>query len=103
MQQTEDASEAEIARVLLPGVIRAQDVKTEKADALRNVLGLRHLPLDQAMQDVLGMINAPNTLAGLGIPRQNLADAARAASTTTQMRYETARTLLDAVYEEAET
>lgn len=103
LQQTDDASEAEIARVLLPGVIRAQDVKTEKADALCNVLGLQHLPLDQAMQGVLGKLNAPNTLAGLGILRKNLGDAARAASATTSMRYETARTLLDAVYEEAAT
>ena len=101
LQPMGDASEAEIARVLLPGVIRAQDIKSEKADALLNVLGSRDIPLDQAMQHVLGSVAAPNTLAGLGIPRQNLAVAARAASAATQMQYDTARTLLDAVYEDA--
>ena len=100
VQVSDGLNEGDIVSLLLPGVIRAQDVDAEKATSLLKVLGQTDARLDQAMVRVLGSDQSPTSLTGLGIPRSALDDAAHAAAGKAGLNFESARSVLDAIYEE---
>ncbi|MBM7069047.1 iron-containing alcohol dehydrogenase [Actibacterium sp. 188UL27-1] len=93
--------DADFARLVLPAVIRVQDVNTDKANALLKVLGHKHIALDQAMDRILGAVEGPKTLAGLGVPHGALDAAAQAAVGKGGLEFEGARQALDDVYGDA--
>jgi len=100
-QAGEGLEEADVARLVLPSVVRAQSVDVEKADALRKVLGQDDLRLGDAMRQVLAAVDGPMSLSQMGIPRQALKSAAQAAVGKAGFVYDTALRVLDEIYEEA--
>lgn len=100
-QAASGLEEADVARLVLPAVIRARDVNAERAGALLKVLGQDGLSLEKAMGRVLSVVKRPETLAGLGIPRSALEGAAKAAVGKAGLGYDTAYRALDEIYEEA--
>lgn len=90
---------AAIARLILPGVMRARAIDDEKAEVLSNVLG--GAPLDAAMRRLLSDVPMPRTLADLGVSRHTLDEAAQSVDGTAGLTVDHARDLLEEVYEEA--
>jgi alcohol dehydrogenase class IV len=93
---------AAIARLLLPGVLRACAIDGDKAEVLRKVLGEATTPLDKVMQRILSAVPMPASLADLGISRQALDGAARSAAGTAGLTFQGAREVLEAVYQGAD-
>lgn len=98
----EGLDEADVARLVLPAVVRAQDVDVEKANALLKVLGQQSAHLSVAMGRVLAAVDGSKSLAGMGVPREALDSAARAAVGKAGFGFETARRALEDIYEEAQ-
>ncbi len=90
---------ADIAGLILPAVARAQYVNSDKAEALRKVLGQDDLPLDRALDRILTFPNGPQSLAGLGISKTALDDAAAAVGDKFGLNFQSARAALDTIYE----
>lgn len=90
---------AEIAGLLLPAVIRAHYMNSDKAEALRKVLGQDDLPLELALGRVLSCVQGPQSLADLGVAKEALDDAAAVADSTTGLNFKNARAALDTIYE----
>lgn len=93
--------EADVARIVLPSVVRAQSVDAEKAGALLKVLGQDNLHLGDAMSRVLASVEGPNSLSDMGIPQDVLADAAQAAVGRSGFGYDQALNALTDIYKEA--
>ncbi|MEP1930568.1 MAG: iron-containing alcohol dehydrogenase [Roseibium sp.] len=94
-----DLDEAEIARLVLPGVIRSRDVAPEKADILLKVLGKQDDDLEQAMGRVLSDLPMAASLSDMGISRAELDEAAQAAALADGLDFGQARSVLEAIYE----
>lgn len=92
--------EADLARLILPAVIRAQDVDADKEKALMQVIGSGFVGLAQAVERVLAKVDGPTTLADLGVSRRSLDGAAEAAVGKGGFGFETARRTLENIYEE---
>ncbi|MEO9530071.1 iron-containing alcohol dehydrogenase [Roseibium sp.] len=95
-----DLDEAEIARLVLPGVIRKRVMAPEKADILLKVLGRQEDDLHQAVGRILSAVPMADSLAGMGISRTDLDDAADAVATTQGLDVGSARSVLESIYEE---
>jgi len=91
--------EADIARLVLPGLIALQTIDAEKGDALLKVLGQSDVSLDLAMRRILSSVPSTGSLAELGIPRIALDQAAKAATGKAGLSFQATRELLDTIYE----
>lgn len=99
-QSNQDLDEADIARLVLPGVIRSRVVAPDKAEMLLKVLGTSGDDLARAMGRVLSGLPTAPSLAQMGVSRADLDGAAQAAAATQSMDFGSARSVLDAIYEE---
>ncbi|MEP3047954.1 MAG: iron-containing alcohol dehydrogenase [Roseibium sp.] len=99
VHSNKDLDEAEIARLVLPGVIRLREVAPEKADILRKVLGKQDDDLDQAMGRVLSNLPMAPSLSDMGISREDLDAAAQAAAATEGLDFGSARSVLESIYD----
>ncbi|MFK7753388.1 MAG: iron-containing alcohol dehydrogenase [Sedimentitalea sp.] len=100
---SQNLTEADIARLVLPAVVRAQVVDEDKAGALLKVLGQNNLELGDAMDRVLAAVAGPRSLQGLGVPHAALDSAAQAAVGKAGLGYDAALHALEDVYESAVT
>ena len=93
--------QADVARIVLPSVVREQKIDGEMAKALLKVLGHDGVLLSDAMKLVMAVVNGPKSLSGMGIPEHALPDAAQAAVGKSGFGYAQALRALSNVYEEA--
>jgi len=90
---------AAIARLVLPGIMRARAMDDDKADVLRKVLSGADEPLIDATARILGNVELPGTLAALGVPHAALDPAAKAVAGSAGLTYQNARSVLEDIYE----
>ncbi len=90
---------AAIARLVLPGIMRARAMDDGKADVLRKVLSGVDEPLIDATARILGGVELPGNLAALGVPHAALDGAAKAVAGNAGLTYHNARSVLEDVYE----
>ncbi len=88
-----------IARLVLPGVLRRQDVDGHKADVLRKVLSDAGEPLADATRRILSEVKMPATLADIGVPHNALDAAAQSVEGQSGFSVQKARSVLEEVYE----
>ena len=92
---------AAIARLVLPGIMRARAMDVSKADVLRKVLSGADEPLIDATARILGGVEMPGTLAALGVPHAALDSAAQSVAGNAGLTYQNARSVLEDIYEGA--
>lgn len=92
---------AAIARLVLPGIMRARAMDDGKADMLRKVLSEADEPLTDATERILGGVALPRTLAALGVPHEALDTAAQSVAGNAGLTFQNARSVLEDVYESA--
>lgn len=92
---------AEIARLVLPGVLSEQDMDGQKAEVLRKVLSKAGEPLPDATRRILSVGKMPSTLADIGVPHDALDVAAQSVAGQSGLSFQKARSVLEDVYEGA--
>lgn len=99
LMETSDAlDEAELAQLVLRGVMATDTVDTEKAHTLLNVLGSSETSLENAVSRVLEWAPPPRALSELGLTAPQLDAAAKGAAGHAGLSYNSARALLETVY-----
>ncbi|MEP5762311.1 MAG: iron-containing alcohol dehydrogenase [Litoreibacter sp.] len=98
MDADDELDEAELARLILTGVVRTLEVNSEKEDTLLNVLGGDENSLEYAVARVLEWAPKPRCLSDLGLSRPHLDAAASNATGRAGLSFDSARALLDDVY-----
>lgn len=96
-----DANRAAVARLVLPGVMRARKMDGTKAEVLRKVLSDADEPLVEATDRILSSVKMPRTLADIGIPHDALDPAAHSVAGSAGLTFQNARTVLERAYEGA--
>lgn len=92
---------AAIARLLMPGILRARYMDDEKVGVLTKVLADAGEPLADATKRVLSDVEMPPTLADIGVSHDALDSAAEAVVGTVGLTFQGARSILEEVYEGA--
>ena len=92
---------AAIARLVLPGVMRARAMDDKKVDVLRKVLSETDEHLADAARRILQKIEMPGSLAAIGVPHDALDQAAKAVAGSAGLTFQHARLVLEEVYERA--
>ena len=95
------AKRAAIARLVLPGIMKARDMDQDKADVLRKVLSKADEPLEEATRRILADIQMAPSLADIGVPIEALEPAARSVAGSVGLTLQKARLVLEEVYEGA--
>lgn len=98
METSEGLDEAELAQLVLRGVVGTQDVDGEKAGTLLNVLGGKETSLDIAVSRVLASAPPPRSLSDLGFSAPQLDAAAHSAAKPAGLSFDRARALLETIY-----
>lgn len=99
---TETGDEIAIARLVLPAITQNSTFDADKVAVLQKVLGAGEESLDQSIRRILAGMPMPASLSDMGIPRQALDAAAKAASGKTGLTYASALSALESIYEEAQ-
>lgn len=100
-EQAPTGQEAALARLVLPAVVQASIVDSEKAKVLSNVMGEAGSPLAQSLARALSDADSPGSLSRLGVERASLGDAARAVVGSAGLTFAHARDALEAIFEDA--
>lgn len=98
METNEGLDEAELAQLVLRGVVATDRIDDEKADTLLNVLGGTEIRLETAVSRVLEWAPPPRALSDLGLSAPHLDAAAKGAAGHAGLNYDSARALLEAIY-----
>ncbi len=98
LRDDEVGKRAAIARLVLPGIMKARAMDTVKADVLRKVLSDADEPLAEATRRVLANAEMPRSLADIGVPSDALDAAARSVTGSAGLTFWQARSVLDDVY-----
>lgn len=98
MESSDGLDEAELAQLVLRGVVGTQKVDDEKAGTLLNVLGGKETSLDIAVGRVLAWAPQPRSLSDLGFSAPQLDAAAHSAARSAGLSFDSARALLETIY-----
>ncbi|WP_299916463.1 iron-containing alcohol dehydrogenase [uncultured Roseobacter sp.] len=88
----------DMARLLLPEIIRRSSVNSERAEMLLKVLGRDAQRLDEAMTEVLARAPMAARLSDMGVAQSTLDQAASQAQGKAGLTLDTARDVLSSVY-----
>ncbi|MEP4195308.1 MAG: iron-containing alcohol dehydrogenase [Aliishimia sp.] len=91
-------NEAELARLILPEMIRRAKVHGEKSDMLLKVFGEPASTLDAAVAHVLDPLPMPTNLSELGLRPDDLDRAADTAAGKAGLDFANARTVLETIF-----
>lgn len=94
-----DERRAAIARLVLPGVMRAREMDDDKAEVLRKVLSNSDEQLADATHRVLADRRMPKSLSEMGVPPEALDPAAKSVVGSAGLTFQNARAVLDEVYQ----
>ena len=99
LKGTKTRDKAAVARLVLPGVMRARFIDGQKDEVLRKVLSKAGEPLADATDRILGDVEMPRSLAALGVSQDALDSAAQAVVGDAGLTFQHARNVLEEVYE----